>query len=88
MARTKTYYRTCKDCDANLDPGEVCSCSSDKEHLFEMRAWVFNAYPDVPWRKRIESLSDRQILDMYNRMTKEDWKPSSSMRLNLHDEAY
>lgn len=22
-----TYYKTCSDCGANLDPGETCDCS-------------------------------------------------------------
>lgn len=26
-----TYYRTCPDCGANLDPGEICTCQQDSE---------------------------------------------------------
>lgn len=26
-----TYYRTCPDCGANLDPGEICSCRREEE---------------------------------------------------------
>ena len=26
-----TYYRTCPDCGANLDPGEQCTCQTDEE---------------------------------------------------------
>ncbi len=24
-----TYYRTCPDCGANLDPDEVCDCQTE-----------------------------------------------------------
>lgn len=26
MIIVKTYYKTCYDCGANLDPGEKCNC--------------------------------------------------------------
>lgn len=26
-----TYYRTCPDCGAHLDPGEQCTCQTDEE---------------------------------------------------------
>jgi len=26
-----TYYRTCPECGANLDPGEHCDCQTLKE---------------------------------------------------------
>lgn len=26
-----TYYRTCPECGANLDPGEPCECHKQKE---------------------------------------------------------
>jgi hypothetical protein len=26
MSRPNTYYRTCRHCGANLDPGEKCDC--------------------------------------------------------------
>lgn len=26
-----SYYRTCPDCGANLDPGERCDCHDDNE---------------------------------------------------------
>lgn len=26
-----TYYRTCPDCGANLDPGEQCDCQTGKK---------------------------------------------------------
>lgn len=25
------YYRTCPNCGAHLDPGEVCSCQNEKK---------------------------------------------------------
>jgi hypothetical protein len=26
-----TYYHTCPECHANLDPGESCTCQHEKE---------------------------------------------------------
>lgn len=26
-----TYYRTCPDCGAHLDPGEVCDCQTEED---------------------------------------------------------
>lgn len=26
-----SYYRSCRDCGANLDPGERCDCKEEKE---------------------------------------------------------
>lgn len=26
-----SYYRTCSNCGANLDPGEICDCQDKKE---------------------------------------------------------
>lgn len=26
-----SFYRTCPDCGANLDPGEPCDCQAQKE---------------------------------------------------------
>ncbi len=26
-----SYYRTCPDCGAHLDPGEVCDCQTEKK---------------------------------------------------------
>lgn len=28
-----SYYRTCPNCGANLDPGEHCDCQDKKEEL-------------------------------------------------------
>lgn len=30
-----TYYRTCPDCGANLDPGEICTCQTEDEEETE-----------------------------------------------------
>jgi len=30
-----TYYRTCPDCGAHLDPQEVCDCQSEEEETEE-----------------------------------------------------
>jgi hypothetical protein len=27
-----TYYRTCPECGANLDPGEKCDCQKEEPH--------------------------------------------------------
>lgn len=28
-----SYYKTCPDCGAALDPGEICDCQSDKDSI-------------------------------------------------------
>ena len=29
----RTYYHTCPDCGANLDPGEKCDCQTVKNNI-------------------------------------------------------
>lgn len=31
--RKSSYYRSCPDCGANLDPGEHCDCGEEKESI-------------------------------------------------------
>lgn len=32
-----SYYRTCPDCGANLDPGEQCDCQKEKPAFLSIR---------------------------------------------------
>lgn len=36
-----SYYRTCPDCGATLDPGERCDCQDKKKEEQERRANLF-----------------------------------------------
>lgn len=40
-----SYYRVCRRCGANLDPGEKCDCGGDDDVLPDHNRWSDPAYP-------------------------------------------
>lgn len=51
----QTYYHTCPECGANLDPGEQCDCQQEKQEYQD------NLVSDVlKLREYVKKLDDKQ----------------------------
>ena len=40
------YFNVCKNCGANLDPGEKCDCREEEQKSFRFFENVFSEEPD------------------------------------------
>lgn len=48
------YYRTCKHCGSNLDPGEKCDCQKDRINKMNHLMSLFNDDVDGQISMKVE----------------------------------
>lgn len=47
-----SYYNTCPDCGAHLDPGEMCDCKEEHRRLVDMRRRIARNYREYEQEER------------------------------------
>ena len=72
-----SYYHTCPDCKANLDPGEQCDCKKTKQPVSDRLIIAYDNAEngDIPVSRKIDGTiyiinryKGDEAIDMYNKL--------------------